>query len=221
MYNVILNKNYSIKENYISCTNNAFAFRETVLVAGLLEREKTWQEIQDEIRIHNLFQLRSLTSREKAFRAIHRLLRGIDRNYIQLLANPNSEVRTYTYLFLLLTKYRLLRELVTEILIEKIRNFESRITETDIRFFFEAKKEQVLEISRWSESTYKKTISNTTLILMKSDILHPLTLKRQSFQILRSTVPSLVKQRLELDGARKFLLLMLDSAELSNYLING
>lgn len=209
----MLSEKLSMKDSYVACTNYAFMLHETVAVAQLLYEGKTAQEIRDRVIADDLFQLRSIVSRRRSWQAVYQHLSQIDEKYIELLVTNNSALRRSTYLFLILKKNSLLRELIGDVILRKIQSFEFEVSRADLQLFWEVKREQNPTIAAWSTSTYRKTLNNILLILIKSELLKTLRAKKY-YQILSSPVPAPLKQQLKSDGLNKYLILMLDKIDI-------
>ena len=83
----------------------------------------------------------------------------------------------------------MLRELIAEVLLDKIKAFDYVVTAADLRIFFEAKREQNERVAAWSDSTYKKVVSNTIKVLVSAGLLQPISI-RGSYEIRAVPVPS-------------------------------
>lgn len=195
--------------SYIARTNNAFILTETVKVAQLIHQGATFDEIRQQVIEEDLFQLRSLTSRRRVLNSVLQRLQKVDSSYIQLLAISNVDIRRLTNLFLILRSDRLLRELIDEVLLDKLKRFVFTVAPSDLRSFFEMKREQSPIIAQWSNSTYQKTVSNTVLILVNAHLLHPIK-PRGNYEIRPVPLPGALRQQLLLDGEELYLRLMLN-----------
>ena len=194
---------------YTAHTNNAFVLTETVAIAELIHCGVKYEDIREQVLRKDLFQMRSQVSRERGLQTILKRLRQVPETYIQLIVTGNYDIRRLTILFLILQEHRLLRELIVEVIQEKIKGFDYVVTPSDLRSFFVVKREQSSTVAGWSESTYKKVASNTVLILVKAGLLEPTSL-RGHYQIRAVPVPSVLRQQLLSDGFSPYLSLMLD-----------
>ena len=194
---------------YTARTNNAFVLIETLRVAELMYQGATQEDIRQRVLVEDLFQLRSQASRERALQTILKRLQQVPEEYIQLIATGNPDIRRFTILFLILREHRLLRELIDEVLLDKIKGFNYVVTTADLRTFFEGKRDQNSTVAAWSNSTYKKAASNTLLVLVNAGLLQP-TFPRRNYQIRSVPVPSALRQKLLADGLGYYLTLMLD-----------
>jgi hypothetical protein len=194
---------------YAARTNHAFVLTETVTVAELMHQGATADDIRRQVLVEDLFQLRSQVSRERALQTILKRLHQVPETYVHLIATGNIDIRRYTILFLILREHRLLRELVAEMLLDKIKAFDYVVTAADLRTFFEGKREQSATVAAWSDSTYKKVISSTVQVLVNAGLLQP-TSQRGNYEIRSIPVPSVLRQQLLNDGFGHYLALMLD-----------
>ncbi|MBE9003077.1 DUF1819 family protein [Nostoc sp. LEGE 12447] len=194
---------------YAARTNHAFVLTETLRVAELMYQGATQEDIRQRVLVEDLFQLRSQVSRERALQTILKRLQQVPEEYIQLIATGNPDTRRFTILFLILREHRLLRELIAEVLLDKIKGFDYVVTTADLRTFFEGKRDQNSTVAAWSDSTYKKAASNTLLVLVNAGLLQP-TSPRGNYQIRSVPVPSALRQQLLADGLANYLTLMLD-----------
>jgi len=138
-----------------------------------------------------------------------RRFKNVPKDYILLLASDNSDVRRFTLLFLLLRENRLLRELISEVLIDKLHRLDKAVRGTELKAFFDAKREQVRVVAGWSASTYERTTQNTVMALVRAGLLYPIQPKGD-YEIRSIPVPSQLRQQLILDGFEPYLTVMLN-----------
>ncbi len=194
--------------SYAAHTKYAFAFTETVAIAELLCQGLDCKTIKQRVVEDDLFQIRSRNSRQGAFQTIWQRLEKSPPEYVQLLATGHSDVRRFTVLFLILLQHRLLRELIVDVLLNKVHQFDLVVKASDLRVFFETKREDQI-LAKWSKATYQKASSNTVLILVGAGLLQPIK-PRGTYEIRATPVPIALKQQLIADGLDKLLILMLN-----------
>jgi Putative inner membrane protein (DUF1819) len=207
--------------NYKAYTNFPFLLCEASLVAQLLQEGLSWKQIKGQVidssfaqrsagmENRDILQIRSKASRQGAMRALEQLLNNIPQPYIQFLATGNSDLRRATLLFLTLRINRLLREVLSEVLIDRLKSLDRSLDTNTIAAFFDLKSEQEQIVSQWSKSTYRKVCSNTILILVRSGLLIPGNNKK-TYQIQAMPVPIQLKQQLKNDRLELYLKLMLN-----------
>ena len=203
--------------SYKAHTNFPFLLSEATSIAQLLGRgislaqvkAKVIDPLQEAQCKEDILQFRSKASRQGAMRALEQLLNNIPQPYIQFLATGNSDLRRATLLFLTLRINRLLREVISEVLLDRLKSLDRSLDSNTIAAFFSLKCEQEQVVSQWSKSTYRKVCSNTILILVRSGLLIP-SQDRKTYEIQAMPVPMQLKRQLENDGLKFYLKLMLN-----------
>ena len=216
--NQILLENKSENE-YITYTRCLFAFTETVKIASLLERGETLENIRDLVLLKDLLQIRSLASRKSSLRIILKRLNLLSGQYIQFIASDNIDLQRLTIFWTILREHRLLRELIREVIIEKLYRLEKVVSDRDLHDFFLAKYEQQEVIRSWSESTYQKTASHIITTLVRAGLLYPIQYRKQ-YEIRPAPLPRELRHQLISDGWEHYLLLMLDFHQITARALN-
>jgi hypothetical protein len=157
----------------------------------------------------DILQVRSKASRQGTMRALEQLLTNIPPPYIQFLATGHSDLRRYTLLFLTLRTNRLLREVISEVLLERLKSLDRSLDRNTLAAFFDLKREQEDVIDRWSKSTYQKVCSNTILILVRSGLLIA-SQDKKTYEIQSMPISIQLKKQLETDRLELYLKLMLN-----------
>jgi hypothetical protein len=157
----------------------------------------------------DILQIRSKASRQGAWRVLEQLLNNVPHPYIQFLATGHSDLRRYTLLFLTLRTNRLLREVISEVLLERLKSLDRSLDRQTIAAFFDRKCEQEQILGQWSKSTYQKVCSNTVLILVRSGLLIP-SQDKKTYEIQAMPIPFQLKQQLQNDGLELYLRIMLN-----------
>jgi hypothetical protein len=137
------------------------------------------------------------------------LLKNVPHPYIQFLATGHSDLRRHTLLFLTLRANRLLREVISEVLLERLKSLDRSLDRNTLAAFFDLKREQEDGIDRWSKSTYQKVCSNTILILVRSGLLIA-SQDKKTYEIQAMPVPIQLRKQLETDRLELYLKLMLN-----------
>jgi hypothetical protein len=203
--------------SYKAHTNFPFLLSEATSIAQLLDRGISLAQIKAKVINppsatlceEDILQFRSKASRQGAMRALEQLLNNIPLPYLQFLATGNSDLRRSTLLFLTLRINRLLREVISEVLLERLKSLDRSLDRNTLAAFFDLKSEQEQIVGQWSKSTYQKVCSNTILILVRSGLLIPGNNKK-TYQIQAMPVPIQLKRQLENDRLELYLKLMLN-----------
>lgn len=194
---------------YAARTNHAFMLTESVKIAQLICQGEAEATIRHKVLVEDLFQMRSHTSRERTFQNILKRLHDVPPIYLELLANGNLDIRRLTNLFLILRENRLLCELIDEVLLERLKHFDVTVRAADFRSFFETKREQIPNLTKWSDSTYQKVVSSTVSILVHAGLLQP-SKPRGNYEVCSMPVPSVLREQLLRDGFSDYLKLLLN-----------
>lgn len=203
--------------SYKAHTNFPFLLSEATSIAQLLHRGLSLGQIkaqvidplQETLSEEDILQIRSKASRQGAWRVLEQLLENVPHPYIQFLATGHSDLRRYTLLFLTLRANRLLREVISEVLLDRLKSLDRALDRQTIAAFFDRKCEQEQIIGRWSKSTYRKVSSNTILILVRSGLLIA-SQDKKTYEIQAMPIPLQLKQQLQNDGLELYLRLMLN-----------
>lgn len=201
--------NIATKKEYKAYTKYAFLIFESSLVSQLIFKEVSFEFIKKEIIENDILQLRSQVSREGIFRSLSELLETIPKPYIEFLAHGNSDLRRYTLLFLTLRLNRLLREIITELLIHRLQSLNQSLDQKAFKAFFEQKREQEPILGQWSDSTYQKACSNAILVLVRSGLLVS-SKNKKTYEIQAIPLPFGLKQQLLHDRLESYVKLMLN-----------
>jgi hypothetical protein len=155
LFNTVVNSSYAAYTKY------AFALTETVAIAELRCQGLEYETIKQRVVVDDLLQIRSQTSRQGAFRTIWQRLEKLPSEYIYLIAKGHADIRRFTVLFAILLEHRLLQELIANVLLNKVKQFDLMIAPTDVRVFFETQRENSQTLASWSEATYQKASSGS------------------------------------------------------------
>lgn len=197
------------QKDYKAYTNFAFLLTESGLISQLILNKLSIIQIENKIVENDILQIRSQSSRKGIFRSLRELLETIPQPYIEFLAHGNSDLRRYTLLFLNLRLNRLLRDVISELLIDRLQSLNPTLDHKIFKAFFEQKREQEPILSQWSDSTYQKACSNTILILVRSGLLIP-SKSKKTYEIQAMPLPFGLKQQLLIDGLESYVKLMLN-----------
>jgi Putative inner membrane protein (DUF1819) len=200
---------FETKKDYKAYTNFTFLITESVLISQLLFKELSFNLIKNEIIEKDILQIRSQISRKGVLRSLRELLETIPQPYIEFLAHGNSDIRRYTLLLMTLRLNRILREVISELLIDRLQSLNPNLDRKIFKAFFEQKREQEPVLSQWSDSTYQKASSNTILILVRSGLLIP-SKNKKTYEVQAMPLPFRLRQQLLLDGLESYVKLMLN-----------
>lgn len=200
---------FVVVNEYKAFTNFAFPIQEATHLAQWLEQGLRSEEITSKILVDNSFEMRSLKSRQGILRALEFLFEGVSQGYWQLLATGNAEVKRFCLLLMTLRVNRLLRDVVIECLSQQKLGLQNYIRRQDIKSFLLDKREQELDIQAWSDSTFQRVVSNTILILIRSELLK-MSNKKDVYEINAMPIPRALRYQMEADHLTHYFPLLLN-----------
>lgn len=201
------NNHSSVRQTYAAYTNQGFILREVGLVAELLLRGASQDEVRREVMGGDLFQLPSEASRKTILAAVNQRLDKVPLTLLGFLAEGSSELKRLTNLYLILLKHRLLRELIAEVVLEELKRFSYLVRTSEIGSFIERKRAQVPDLGAWSDATVAKSRSNMMTVCLQADLLQE---TEDGLRIQPQIVPGVLRDELTTVKRTAFLKLLLD-----------
>lgn len=193
--------------SYQSHTNNGFLLRETIEIASLLQQGKTWPEIQTLVVQENLLDLNTVDSRKTTFGALQKRLKTVPEGLIQLLGQGTLDSRKVTNYLLLVRQHRLLFEFTWEVLWEKHLQFQTTLSDVEVRHFRTRKHNDAPAVQEWSEATLQRSMSGIIRVLTQVGLLTP---SPEGHRITPLFIPSEVRTAITQAGWQSLLLACLD-----------
>ena len=149
-------------------TSRPYLYKETKIVASLLDNRADITDIKNISVEENIFQLEKEYRRIEIAQAITSRLKNIDPLIINKIANGTTEISKLLVVYIIMKHNRLFFEFINEVYREKIILRESTIKDKDFNIFFNRKKEESEKVNGWSEHTFKKLKNVFTIILVDS-----------------------------------------------------
>ena len=149
-------------------TSRPYLYKETKIVASLLDNGADITDIKNISVEENIFQLEKEYRRIEVAQAITSRLKNIDPLIINKIANGTTELSKLLVVYIIMKHNRLFFEFINEVYREKIILRESTIKDKDFNIFFNRKKEESEKVNGWSEHTFKKLKNVFTIILVDS-----------------------------------------------------
>lgn len=156
---------------YAAFSNQGFLLNEVVRLAHQLSRGLYMPEVRRQAIDDNWFQLRSINSRKTITNAVLQRLEGISPAALHWLVEGDRSTQRLVNLYLILRKHLLLQEFLQELVAEKIACFSYQLGQSEVRLYFQAKREQVPQLSAWSEATFAKSCRNILTMLKEASLL--------------------------------------------------
>lgn len=176
-------------------TREQFLFYEIKIVAGLLGRGRSRDEIYREIQSENLFQFPTERMIKTITNTCFKRIDAVDNEVaIRLLADASAEVAKQVNLYAIMCKNSIVYDFMIEVIGEKYRSQQLDFSVKDVNVFFMSLAEKVPAVSEWSESTMKKLKQVLVRFLVeceylessKSQTLLPVYLYPELDELIRS-----------------------------------
>lgn len=159
------------REYSATLTGNPFLFRESRLLLGLMATQADPAALRDQVVAGNLFQYATTKSVPKRVNALLQRLGAVPHDLRDFLCTaPPSEARK-GFVLVLAHHDRFFREFMNEVIAPKLRDPDERVTDADIRRYFEAKAEADPRVAGWGEAATKKLKSVITAALVEAGLL--------------------------------------------------
>ena len=183
------------KKYSAALTREQFLFRETRVVAQLMDDGLTDEAIYQKIMAENLFQLPTEKSTRSLIRPCLRRLRGLEDDLaVHMIAHQSASVARQLCLYAMRRDSRLVAEFMVTVFGEKYRQHDTNFSRADIRIFFLHLVEQNDQASTWTEATIKKLSSVLMSILVQNGYLANPRAKELQPVILQSPVRDAIKR---------------------------
>lgn len=199
--------NWAATGKYLSAvTNQPFMLQEIIQVARMLEDGLSWEQIQTQILEENALQIRSLATRKNVINGLRGRLLDAPPEILALLTSSTLDAARLTNFYLCLRRFRLLRELMAELIWDRASRQVTELTAFETDQFFSRKREQQPELARWSEETFAKVRSNTLNLAVEAGLLQG----RGPWHLQRQILPPVLRLTLESLGDQAYLKLLLE-----------
>lgn len=198
---------WELKSNYLSTvTNQPFMLAEVRQIAEKLNQGDDWKQIEAAVRDENCLFLRSEATRNNVFLGIRSRLKNAPESVLSLLTTDTLATARLINFYLCLRLFRLLREMMAEVVCDAVNRQTSEISMYEMERFFAHKREQEQSIARWSGETYSRVQSNTLRLAIDAELLTG----RGPWQWQRQLVTREVRDCLSEVGHEPLLKLMLE-----------
>lgn len=188
------------KEYSLSFTTASFAFKDTVLIARLYSELGDWGDALYKVKQDSLLGSISENSTVKIFGEIKKRLVSIPPQGIELIANGDKETKTQVILLSICSTYLFIKELIVEILYDKVVNFQHTFFESDYTKYVRIKSELYEKLESISDSTKERIRTNTLAILTEAQLIEKTTANEYQIipQFPTSEVRELIKGKASL-----------------------
>lgn len=167
--------------------------QEIEIAASIFLKCHDWTETQRILIEENQIQRNRLSTRKVASReAIKRLKKSYDWE-LELLSNSDdSQDKRFICLLITARQYILLIDFITEFMIYKREGLDYKVSNQEIKNWFDILGESHEEIARMKPGTFKRLINNTKLILLGGGLLEE---EGEDFRITYPGISADLQQR--------------------------
>lgn len=190
-------------------TNQPFLLAETLLMADGLRQGQSWEAIKNAVEVENILNCRSLASRRNQYQGIRARLQPLADTapeLLDLLVDSPPQVARWLNFFLCLLRFRLLRELMAELVLPLTQRGITQLSAFDVDEFFARKRQQQDQLNRWQDSTFERVQSNTLRLALDAELLSGPP--QGPWQIQRPPLPPVFCQALRSTGRAAFITLI-------------
>lgn len=185
--------------------------KEMIVIAKYICEGMNDEKVKEILFKENPFQVNSIETTKDLLKVIKSRLKYAPQELIEWIAEGPSELAKFSNLYLVLVRSKLLRELLSELILDKLLIFQNTLTRQDVIRFFERKAEQNELIANWSEDTFHRSQNYLLKTLMDAGLLAQET--KDSWLIQPIYLPSKLKALLHSQGHGPFIKIMLDRSE--------
>lgn len=196
--------NLLIRNYEVGVANHPFLLAESRICAQQLLAQKSWDEVVDLVLDEGLFPTRSKTTAQSYLRALRFRLEDVPPELLELIAREDTS--RFALFYVLMQKNRLLRELMEELVRDKVLDEENELSRAEAEDFFESKRANSAVLAEWSDSTWRKFWQNTLKSVLETNLLN----ENSSLEITPQTIPAALRTWLIKQKEHVYLHLMLD-----------
>ena len=175
-------------------TREQFLYYENRIVAKLILKGMTYEDILKECIDENLFQYPSLVSYVTIVSACYkRLMFANDMRIVEIVAESNTSTSKFALLYCMMLQNLLVRDFMIDVIGEKFRSGVLAFDKTDVNHFFMDLSMRVEIVSSWSDKTIQKIKSvlikclaeTGYLTTIKSTTLNPINVDSELIYLIR------------------------------------
>jgi len=158
-------------EYAMSFTAGALLHRESVLIAELYIRERSWDAARKSALAENLLQARSRRTTVRLLGEVISRLKTLTESQLSLLIHGSEEDQRNTLWLAICKRYAFIREFAIEVVRERFLQLGPPITRADYEAFYNAKAAWHPELEDFGQSTRDKLRQNLFKMLRDAELL--------------------------------------------------
>lgn len=137
-----------VKGYTFGITAAALLYRNSVLLAQLYLEYRDWNVVKDAIFKDNLLQIRTLVAQKRIYSEAYTRVKQLSIEAMEILASGTRDEQCQIIWYAICMKYDFVREFALEVLAEKVKRYEFKITIADFNLYYNTKAELHEKISR-------------------------------------------------------------------------
>ena len=147
-------------KKYLTTLNTRpFLYRETKLIAELIDQGLSEEEIKDKVMENNLFQLTSNDRKRSFLNEIIKRLNYLDEYLVESFLYSDSSTSKAILLYAVLKKDDLFYEWMREVVLDKWLTLDYEVSKLDTSTFIEKKVEQSEVVAKWKVITRERLVN--------------------------------------------------------------
>lgn len=182
-------------KKYLTTLNTRpFLYRETKLIAELIDQGMTDEEITEKVIDENIFQVKSVDRRKRFYSEIKKRLDELDEYLLEKLLNSDTSTSKAILLYAILKRDILFYEWMREVVWDKLLTLNYDLTKYDTELFFAKKSEQSDQVRSWGKNTINRLTNAYHQTLIDSELAGSTD---ESLNLHSSIISSQVEQYLK------------------------
>lgn len=146
-----------MSEKYSTTLNTrSFMYYETKLIADLLYKGFSENEIKDKVLEENILQLPSVDRASKFYHEIIKRLNYLDDYLLENFISADQLTAKALLLYAILKKDKLFFEWMREIIFDKFLIMDMTLSKNETDYFFELKGEQSTNVKNWTSDSKRR-----------------------------------------------------------------
>ncbi len=182
------------REYSFSFTTMAAQIPETIAIAKLYAEVGQWDQVRDIVQENNLINKNKNKTSLRIFQEISKRLSNLNADELEILVDSNSNNQKAILLIAIANTYRYIRDFSIEVILNNLESHKFVISDTDYKYFYEAKYQLIPALSKISESSTAKLRQRLFTILLQLGIIDRLKAKNIQKPVISPDVGAKIKE---------------------------
>ncbi len=193
---------YDELEYRATIKSKPFLFKETKMVASLVNQGYNDVEIKNKVKNDNIFKVNTETRKSEIASIVLKRLKVLDEYLIEKIAKGDIKTGKQIVIYAIMKTDRLFFEFMYEVFREKIIINNPYLQDKDFNLFFARKKEQSQRVASWQDYTFYKLKQVYIRILFEAGFIKN---HKNEIEIIKPIIEADVEQYLKKIGDSKYL----------------